>query len=1006
MDSTLLRQSLAKAAQLLPAQGPITAFVFLNSLQALEDLPFEEGLRRGKDLFGSETTLSEGRYREKLKKGRIARVDLEESLRSTLNGNSQNPVGPSGTRFDLRLAMLLHPVRTAPVAEIEWFLAETDALATYRTDDDLEIKRCVRETQDWATREHFGEQPEKFRSMWPELKHSEAWTPEDWTTFSLRALWQVCIQGVRHRPSLRAEHRSRRHRDLYLAQSGLDLDRRIQEILIPFCAAFIDQGLSTWELPNRDAGMWPAFHSLYQGATLFDPWQSRLPAELKRIGSMTSDESISESLTLLGVEDDEAVDYLTRELLALRGWAGMIWQAEDRGDRVARAMKPGTLIDYMAIRLVLMRVALSDWLGRAADCSLADVRSQWISQLPTAEPVPPQEQAFQVFQVAQMRGWSAAAMAAMSPEQWTTLLSEIEEFDSEARRKMFHTAFERRFRVQALDAISIHTRGQIARPVENPLFQSVYCIDAREESFRRHLEEVCPRAETFGAAGFFGVPMYYKGVADAHFQALCPIVVRPKVWVTEEVVYSLADFDRRNASSRRRLAKASHQIHVRSRSVAGGALITASLGVLASIPLVARVLFPRTTARLRETLNSVVAPPQVTRLRIERLTETPGKEGDSIGYSLDEMAGMCERILSETGLRSGFARLVCFFGHGSFCLNNPHKSCYDCGACSGSAGSPNARALAMMLNDPRIRKMLEDRGIHIPETTYFLGGLHNTATDEITFFDLDQLPRTHHPDFEEAREALDRACELNAQERCRRFYSAPLDIAPEDAKKHVESRAEDLAQTRPEFGNASNAMCVVGRRARTRGLYLDRRSFLVSYDASLDDEESTILGRILGAVVIVCSGINLQYYFSFVDPSGWGAGTKLPHNITSLLGVMDGASSDLRSGLPWQGVEIHEPIRLLFVIEARPSQIEKIKGRNAAVANILNNGWVQLALLDPETAEVRLYQNGEYVPYTASLSELPQRTKSHDWYEGFRDHLGFAQIVGSQAASVSGAVTT
>lgn len=67
----------------------------------------------------------------------------------------------------------------------------------------------------------------------------------------------------------------------------------------------------------------------------------------------------------------------------------------------------------------------------------------------------------------------------------------------------------------------------------------------------------------------------------------------------------------------------------------------------------------------------------------------------------------------------------------------------------------------------------------------------------------------------------------------------------------------------------------------------------------------------------MCAGISLEYYFSYVDNTGWGCGTKLPHNVASLLGVMDGAASDLRTGLPWQMVEIHEPVRLLFVIEIR-----------------------------------------------------------------------------------------
>ena len=67
----------------------------------------------------------------------------------------------------------------------------------------------------------------------------------------------------------------------------------------------------------------------------------------------------------------------------------------------------------------------------------------------------------------------------------------------------------------------------MARP-EAPLFQVVTCIDDREESFRRHLEEVEPRVETFGAAGFFSVAMYYRGAGDAYYTPLCPVVVQPQ----------------------------------------------------------------------------------------------------------------------------------------------------------------------------------------------------------------------------------------------------------------------------------------------------------------------------------------------------------------------------------------------------------------------------------------------------------------------------------------------
>lgn len=1000
LDATGVSEHIQKAALLLPAQGPITAFAFLNTLQALESMPFEEGLIKGGELFGCEPFLAEDRYREKMARGRIRPEDLAECLRRDLGNRADEPVGPSGTRFDLRLALVMYPVRSGPGAELQWYIAETDALARYRAAAPTDrIAQCVEETRHWAMRElrktRGPEHP--LRAALEEINEPdvERWSHDRWVKFSLQSLWEVCCARVNDQPVATRRPRCLRPRDLLLQATGEDLDRPLHEFLIPLCAAFLDQGFARWEMPERDAGFWKSFVALYENGSPVETWLRELPAAVRAASSMSPADVIVESLQELGIPPAEQRDFLTQEILALRGFASMFWQAEDRGDRMARPAPKGSLIEYVAVRLLVERVMLRSmarsFLGHGE--TLAGLRESLTARREAEGTTTPEARAFQVFHIAQILGWSAAALDGMSSLAWQSLLHEIESFGSLPRRRIFHHAFERRFRVATLDAMSLHNRGKRAERIEDPQFQSVYCIDTREESFRRHLEEICPRAETFSGAGFFGVAMYYKGVADAHFQALCPIVVRPQHWVTEEVVYSLTESDRRLKTARKRLASASHRFHLGSRSMTAGALVTAGVGVLASIPLVARVLFPRTTARLRKALGSVMSPPQVTRLRLERLTEKPGPEGDAIGYTVEEMANIGERILSEIGLRTGFSRLVFLFGHGSFCLNNPHKSCYDCGACCGSAGGPNARALAEMLNDPRVRKTLAGRGLTIPDTTVFVGGLHNTGNDSFSFFDLDRLPRAHVADFEAARDCLELACERNAQERCRRFYSAPLNISPADARRHVENRTEDLAQTRPEFGNASNAICVVGRRSRTRGLFLDRRAFLQSYDPTLDDAEATILGRILGAVVVVCSGINLQYFFSYIDPSGWGAGTKLPHNITSLLGVMDGAASDLRSGLPWQGVEIHEPVRCLFVIESNPDAIEKIMQRNATVGNILRNGWVQLALLDPETARISLYQNGQYQPYAATVDELPRATSSAECYRGWREHCQFAQVV-------------
>ena len=111
-----------------------------------------------------------------------------------------------------------------------------------------------------------------------------------------------------------------------------------------------------------------------------------------------------------------------------------------------------------------------------------------------------------------------------------------------------------------IDKTSLNNGGTItitgSVPAGKPVFQAVFCIDEREESFRRHLEELVPEAETFGAAGFFNVAMYYQGVADAHFVPLCPVVIRPQHWVVEKPPYTFEETHRNRAQTRRALGAA------------------------------------------------------------------------------------------------------------------------------------------------------------------------------------------------------------------------------------------------------------------------------------------------------------------------------------------------------------------------------------------------------------------------------------------------------------------
>jgi hypothetical protein len=421
-----------------------------------------------------------------------------------------------------------------------------------------------------------------------------------------------------------------------------------------------------------------------------------------------------------------------------------------------------------------------------------------------------------------------------------------------------------------------------------------------------------------------------------------------------------------------------------SRGLVRGMLATAGLGLLSLLPLAGTLLWPRAFARLRDRLSGWLVPRVETDLTLTRSDAL--EESLPVGFTTDEQADRVAGLLLTAGLAQRFARLFVVLGHGSSSLNNPHLSAYDCGACGGRHGAPNARLFAAVANRPEVRAALKTRGVHIPEDTWFVGGSHDTASDAVTLLDLDRLPASHAADLAALTRTVGAARARNALERCRRFEGAPATLDPAVALAHVEGRTEDLAEPRVEYGHSSNAVCVVGRRALTRGLFLDRRSFLVSYDPDIDPDDAA-LGRLLGAAGPVCAGINLEYYFSTVDNARYGCGTKLPHNVAGLLGVTDGAGPDLRTGLTLQMVEIHEPVRLLLVVETTPARLERAIATSPVMTELVRNDWIRLATVDPATGEVSLRERGAFAPFVADAPGLARVASSLEHVRGRRDHL-------------------
>ncbi|MFN3152498.1 DUF2309 domain-containing protein [Bremerella sp.] len=1004
-----IRNWVEHAAHLLPSQGPIEVFVHHNTLHAFEDFPFHEAVKMGLARYGGHPYLPEQEYRQLFQEGRITDKDLQTVVQEDLGPQDHERINGLGTRSQIRMAMLRQPIHVGPDAELKWIVAETDALDRFRPEVSKELRdRVIAGTRQWIQHTQASGSPPsedlarlvaKFGSSFPEWKESA------WEAFSLHLLWRICRSGIQSVTPRVSPSRHVRPRDLLLNALGVDIDHDVHDLLIRFCAAYVDQGYSDWKLPCRDQGFYDAFLTLYAQANGYsDRWLGGLSRELCRLRSsgISPEASIEESFKELRVPIEDREEFITQTLLSLRGWAGMIWQLESGAGPVAHSIPKGSLLGLLAVKLILERRAIihAGLVATGKRGSALEVLQFAQKKLSEPGPIGTERYAFHLFQVAQTLGWQPQQLLALTDAQWQELYDEASGFSAVERRRIYHEAFERKYRREALDAFVNHTqainKSKPKQETRRPDFQVLACIDDREESFRRHLEEVYPACETFGAAGFFAVAIYYQGAADSSYKPLCPNVITPKHYVQEDVGYTFEGMHRERAELRRRLGLASHAFHTRSRTFLGG-IFTGIVGSLATAPLVAGVLFPHLTARIRRHFGALVQPPPVTTLQMERYKDEPGPEDGHVGFTCDEMADVVVRLMQDIGVTrpEWFSRLFVICGHGSSSLNNPHESAYCCGACAGKRGGPNARAFAKMANDWRVRAKVKQAGISIPDDTVFVGAYHNTCDDSVVFFDLDSLPASHHEDFETARDAMEEARRRNAHERCRRFGSVPLSISSKEALRHVEARAQDISQARPEYNHATNALCIVGRRDWSRGLFLDRRAFLTSYDPAQDNDDHSILARILAAAIPVCAGINLEYYFSRVDHVVYGSGSKLPHNIVSLLGVMEGTASDLRTGLYQQMVEIHEPMRILFVIESTPEALISIMRTNETIGRLCRGGWVHLAVINPNTSAVQVYNDGQFEPYEADSRYLAEASSSVECYQGSRENLPFYSIAGT-----------
>lgn len=691
---------------------------------------------------------------------------------------------------------------------------------------------------------------------------------------------------------------------------GVHLDKLVHPILVRILASYLDQGISIWRFPKSEQGLLAAIREIERA--------SRLNGFIttQRARSLLFDEQCTMPDLLRIVVGDERryEQYIIDQQFAHPGWSGMVAMLEEQPQALLDP-KPMSLHDAIMLELLLEIEML--------DREFSEIWSPL---------------GFKLDHLPHTRLFEAAPQ------------SEVGEVFA-----LWQESFEWSYYDLVLAGICAVNAD--AKPHPAPRFQAMFCLDDRECSIRRHLERTAPSCQTFGTPGFFNVDCYFQPEHGKFYTKICPAPLSPKHLIKE-----IASTKKQQTAPL--FTKQTHSLQ--RYSLFRGWLISQTLGFWSAMKLLESVFKPSLNPATSYSFRHLDKHATLT---IEYDPSTIAVDGLQVGFTVPEMAERMEGLLKSTGLVGEFAPLVYFVGHGASSMNNTHYATYDCGACSGRPGSVNARVAAFMANHAKVREILNSRGITIPPETQFIGALHDTTRDEIEFFDEDVLTAANHVRHAENERSFAEALALNAKERARRFVLMNPKEEAHALHQKVKLRSVSLFEPRPELNHATNTLCIVGRRTLTDHLFLDRRAFMNSYDYRVDPDGAYLLAT-LQAAVPVCGGINLEYYFSRVDNYRLGAGTKLPHNVIGLIGVANGTDGDLRTGLPSQMIEIHDPTRLLMIVEHLPEIVLKVIQSTPELYRWFDHEWGHLVVVNPETKALYRFSSSEFVPYKPLCTDL------------------------------------
>ena len=589
-----IRSMIYVAAEPIPFFWPMRSFIHHNPLHGLEDLPFHDAVQEGARLFHARGFLPRSNYQAYLAEDKIDRDHLAASVASFVAGR------PGIPGIDLQRWLM------ALLTEIPQPVAQGDALANGA---DVQAALAGRPLDEALVEPHALADP---------LRNS---------------LLGAC-------PVQEAVDK------LYGTNVGACLD----ELVVKSCLDFFDEGQSVWGMPGRERGFFRAWRAVARrNIRLF-----LRGLHIKR--TVEVDDSpegvIAHVLHQLGIPEEHWVKYFTRELARLHGWAGFIrWRSTAKHYYWSQRY-PGDLVDFIAVRLTLALALLNERGRRSMACTAGDIadfietrpREAYLRHELFARQVLPamahrvedalargrQADIEQVFadytaskrehqasgQARRLRELAARcggadALAQLSVEDCGRLLSALADFER-LEGMVWLRAMEAHAMTRLLSGISLVPP---APRDKRPFVQALFCIDTRSERIRRQLEGVGDY-QTFGIAGFFGVPVSFMELGKGSETHLCPVILTPK-----NLVLEMSFGGKQDEAALTALEKAMHELK---ESVLTPFVTVEAIGLLFGFDMIGKTIMPQSYNRWRKRLHK---DKPSSRLLLDKLSR---EQADSI----------------------------------------------------------------------------------------------------------------------------------------------------------------------------------------------------------------------------------------------------------------------------------------------------------------------------------------------------------------------------------------